>query len=52
MKDITKAVKYEETFVIKNVTKNYDFKVKLELSKREREIILLGGVLNYISNSE
>jgi len=52
MKDITKAVKYEETFNIKNVTKNYDFKVKLELSKREREIILAGGVLNYISNSK
>jgi aconitate hydratase len=52
MKDITKAVKYEETFIIRNVTKNYDFKVKLEFSKREREIILAGGVLNYISNSK
>jgi aconitate hydratase len=52
MKDITKAVKCEETFIIRNVTKNSDFKVKLELSKREREIILAGGVLNYISNSK
>ncbi len=52
MKDITQAVKYKKTFVIKNVTKNYDFKVKLELNKREREIILVGGVLNYISNPE
>ncbi len=52
MRDITKAVKFEETFIIRNVTKNYDFKVKLELSKREREIILVGGVLNYILNSK
>jgi aconitate hydratase len=52
MKDIIKAVKFEETFIIRNITKNYDFKVKLELSKREREIILAGGVLNHISNSK
>jgi aconitate hydratase len=52
IKDITKAVKFEETLVIRNVTKKYDFKVKLELNKREREIIFAGGVLNYISNSK
>jgi aconitate hydratase len=52
MKEITKAVKYEETFIIKNIKKNYNFEVKLEFSKREREIILAGGVLNYISKPE
>ena len=47
--NIAKAVKDEDTFTIKNKTKNYDFNARLELSTREREILISGGVLNTIN---
>jgi len=49
--NVIQAVKKEETFVIQNISKNIDLTVKLELSSREREILIAGGVLNIIKNS-
>ena len=49
--NVIQAVKKEETFVIRNISKNIDLTVKLELSSREREILIAGGVLNIIKNS-
>lgn len=44
--NITNAIKNENTFLIKNLTKKFVFSVKLEFSKRDREILLAGGLLN------
>ena len=49
--NVVQSVKKEDTFVIKNISQNIEFKVKLELSKRERDILIAGGVLNIIKNS-
>ena len=49
LNEIKNAVKNEEYFLIKNNSTNSEFKVKLDLNKREREILLAGGLLNYIS---
>ncbi len=46
--NIDKAVKENDTFVIRNLSKDTNFTVKLELSEREREILLAGGLLNLI----
>jgi len=45
---IDRAVKENNTFVIRNLSKDTDFAVKLNLSEREREILLTGGLLNLI----
>ncbi len=49
--NVVRSVKEDDTFVIKNISKNIEFDVKLELSKRERDILIAGGVLNIIKNS-
>lgn len=46
---IANAMKNDEIYIIKNLSRNFEFKVKLNLNKREREILLAGGLLNYIS---
>lgn len=38
----------ENTFLVKNLTQNYDFEVRVILSERQREIIIEGGKLNFI----
>jgi len=36
-----------DELTVTNVTKGFDFKVKLDLSDRQREMIKAGGLLNY-----
>ena len=36
-----------ETLTVKNITQGFDFQCKLELSPRQREILLAAGKLNY-----
>ena len=36
-----------DAMIIKNETKGIEFKVKISLTKRQRDIILTGGLLNY-----
>ncbi|MFH1825348.1 MAG: aconitate hydratase [Candidatus Firestonebacteria bacterium] len=48
--DILEIRNQKENLEISNKTKNYRFKVKLYLQKRQKDIILAGGLLNYISN--
>ena len=50
LQNIIKAVEKDETFVVKNLSKSINFTVKFNLSKREREILLAGGLLNFIRN--
>lgn len=48
--DIRKAVANNQPIMVKNLTKNKDFQVNYELTKRQRNIILAGGMLSYIKN--
>ncbi|NQV17309.1 MAG: aconitate hydratase [Armatimonadetes bacterium] len=50
MTGLIQAIRNKSSYIIKNKTKNYEFEVKLELSFREREILIAGGVLNIIKN--
>jgi len=40
----------ESQLNIKNVTQNYQFQVNLDLSKKEKNILLEGGLINYSKN--
>ncbi len=40
-------VKKADTIIVKNLTKNSEFKVKVSLSDRQVQMILAGGLLNY-----
>ncbi len=37
----------ESELVVSNITKGFDFKVKLDLSDRQRQMLKAGGLLNY-----
>lgn len=37
----------DKDIVVKNITKNIEIKVKSDLSGRAKDILLLGGLLNY-----
>jgi aconitate hydratase len=50
VENIRNIVENEKSFKVQNKTKNREFEVKLNLSPRQREIILLGGKLNFIKN--
>jgi len=50
--NIDKAVKEDDVFIIRNLSKGTNFTVKLNLSEREREILLVGGLLNLIGRKE
>ena len=41
------AVENSEELTVTDVTKGFDFKVKLDFSKRQREMLIAGGLLNY-----
>jgi len=49
IEDLQKQVKHNE-IVIKVVNKNFNFLAFLDISKRNLDIILNGGLLNYITN--
>ncbi|PVX23010.1 MAG: aconitate hydratase [Candidatus Bathyarchaeum sp.] len=48
--NIREAVSKNEPLTVKNATKNKEFQVTYELTKRQRNIILAGGMLSYIKN--
>lgn len=41
----------QEIIVVKNVSKGYEFKTKCSLTPRQKEIVLSGGLLNYVSKN-
>ncbi|MFZ6016027.1 MAG: aconitate hydratase [Nitrospirota bacterium] len=47
LKDIEKSLKGNQSYTVYNLTKNYSFDVFSNLSDREKEIILTGGLLPY-----
>jgi aconitate hydratase len=48
--NIRNAITNNEPLIVKNVTKGTEFQVTYELSERQRNIILAGGMLSYIKN--
>jgi len=51
LKNISDAVKNENTAVLLNKTTGEEFILELELSERARNILLAGGMLNYTANN-
>ncbi len=51
LKNISDAVKKENTAVLLNKTTGEEFILELELSERARNILLAGGMLNYTANN-
>ncbi|MCK4850324.1 MAG: aconitate hydratase [Phycisphaerae bacterium] len=47
IKDLRSAVKDAEQMMLRNVSQGCDIKLKLELTERQRKILLAGGRLNY-----
>ena len=45
--NLTAEIVTADELTVTNVTKGFDFKVKLDLSDRQREMIKAGGLLNY-----
>jgi aconitate hydratase len=48
--NIRKVLSKNEPLIVKNITKGKDFEVNYELSERQRNILLAGGMLSYIKN--
>jgi aconitate hydratase len=48
--NIKTVITNNEPLIVKNITKKKDFEVNYELSERQRNIILAGGMLSYIKN--
>ena len=48
--EIRKAVSTNQPLTVRNLTKNKEFQVNYELTQRQRNIILAGGMLSYIKN--
>lgn len=46
--DAKEQVAHQEVLTVKNKTKNLTYHVKLEVSERERQMLLLGGKINMI----
>ena len=45
--DVRAKLKNNEKIIAKNLTKGIELEMDYDLSKRQREIILAGGLLNY-----
>ncbi len=45
--NLTTSILTENELVVSNITKGFDFKVKLDLSDRQRQMLKAGGLLNY-----
>ena len=45
--NLKEAIAKDNELTVKNVTKGTEFKVSIELSQRQREMLIAGGLLNY-----
>ncbi|MBN1765010.1 MAG: aconitate hydratase [Sedimentisphaerales bacterium] len=50
--DFREALKTSDTFTVKNISSGFEFSCNLNLSSREREILLAGGKLNYTKSNK
>jgi aconitate hydratase len=51
LKGIKNAIVTNEPAVLVNITKNEEYSINYELSQRQKDIILAGGLLNYTKES-
>lgn len=51
MEDVRRGVEKGDSLKIVNVTKGYEFRAKIDLSERQRKMLLDGGLLNYTKNN-
>ncbi|MBR4720489.1 MAG: aconitate hydratase [Clostridia bacterium] len=51
IKGVTDGIKNADTLTVIDKTKNFDFEVSIDLSERQREMLLAGGLLNYTKNN-
>ncbi len=49
--NLKEAIAKENELTVKNITKGTEFKVSIELSQRQREMLIAGGLLNYTKNN-
>lgn len=47
IENVVQQIKAGTTLQMTNVTKGFDFDVKVELSERQKEMLIAGGLLNY-----
>ena len=52
IRDIEKAITKNAKLVLKNKTKNVDIELKYDFTEKEKQIIVAGGLLNYIKRQE
>lgn len=50
--DVKAKVETEDYLTVRNTTKGLDYNVKLEVSDRERQMLLLGGKINMIKEAQ
>lgn len=50
--DVKAKVETEDYLTVRNTTKGLDYNVKLEVSNRERQMLLLGGKINMIKEAQ
>ena len=49
--NLKEAIAKDNELTVKNITKGTEFKVSIELSQRQREMLIAGGLLNYTKNN-
>ena len=47
IENLIESLKSSDSVIVKNVTKGVDIKAKLDLSERQRAMLIAGGLLNY-----
>ena len=51
IKGVCDKIKSADTLLIKNITKGFEFETQINLSERQRDMLLSGGLLNYTKNN-
>lgn len=51
MTDVIAQIQNGDTVTVTNVTKGFDFTVKVDLSDRQKDMLIAGGLLNYTKNN-
>lgn len=50
--DVVRSIKNNRNITVKNINKQYEFKVTPVLTNRQRDIIIAGGLLNYTAQTK
>ena len=51
LNNLKEVIANDNELTVKNVTKGTEFKVNIDLSQRQREMLIAGGLLNYTKNN-